>query len=306
MTRFLTSMLLAAFLVTGVVFAGQVRIGFVTKAMDSEFWLTVKNGALEAVKENPEIELLILSPDREVNVQQQIQIIDDLIIQGLDALCVAPSGAKEVAPSLEKAHEEGIKVVVFDSDSPQFTNKVSFVGTNNIVGGGLAAEYITKRLNGKGKVGIIMGIMGHQTAMDRLKGAEDKFKDAPGIDIVAKQSANWERATAMSVMEDILSSNPDLDAIFCSNDLMAMGAAEAVLASEAKTFIIGFDANLEALRATKDPASPIAGTVAQNSFNIGKFAVETAYKACKGLPVNKNVDTGTELVSVENVDQYLK
>lgn len=306
MIRNVSALLLAFVLCAGTVFAGQVRVGFVTKAMDSEFWMSVKNGALEAAKEHPDIELLALSPDREVNVQQQIQIIDDLIIQGVDVLCVAPSGAKEVAPSLEKAHEDGIKVVVFDSDSPQFTNKVSFVGTNNIVGGRLAAEYIVKRLNGKGRVAIMTGIMGHQTAMDRLKGAEDEFKKAPGIEIVAIQSANWERALGMSVMEDILASNDNLDAIFCCNDIMALGAAEAVVADGAKTFIIGFDANMEAILATKNPDSPIDGTVAQNSFNIGKYAVETAYKAFKGEAVDKNVDTGTELICVENVDQYLK
>ncbi len=306
MSKFFMTLLVASFLLVGSAFAGQVSIGFVTKAMDSEFWLSVKNGALAAEKENPEIDLSILSPDREVNVQQQIQIIDDLIIQGVDVLCVAPSGAKEVAPSLDKAHEEGIKVVVFDSDSPEFTNKVSFVGTNNVVGGGLAADYIIKRLNGKGRVAIMTGIMGHQTAMDRLNGAEEKFRKEPGIEIVAIQSANWERAIAMSVMEDILASNSDLDAIFCCNDSMAMGAAEAVIADGGKTFIIGFDANMEAIRATADPDSPIAGTVAQNSFNIGKYAVETAYKAYKGEHVEKKVDTGTELICVENVAQYLK
>ncbi len=306
MNRFFSSLVVTALLLVAPAFAGQVSIGFVTKAMDSEFWLSVKNGALEAARENPDIDLSILSPDREVNVQQQIQIIDDLIIQGVDVICVAPSGAKEVAPSLEKAHEEGIKVVVFDSDSPEFTNKVSFVGTNNIAGGRLAAEYIVKRLNGKGKVAIMVGIMGHQTAMDRLKGAEDVFNAAPGIEVVAKQSANWERAIAMSVMEDMLSSHQDLDAIFCCNDSMALGAAEAVLADGGDTFIIGFDANMEAVRATKDPDSPIAGTVAQNAFNIGKFAVLTAYDAYLGKPVEKNVDTGTELISIENVDQYLK
>lgn len=306
MSKFLMTFFVALFIMAGGAVAGQISVGFVTKAMDSEFWMSVKNGALAAAQEHPDIDLSVLSPDREVNVQQQIQIIDDLIIQGVDVLCVAPSGAKEVAPSLEKAHADGIKVIVFDSDSPEFTDKASFVGTNNVVGGGLAADYIIKRLNGKGRVAIMTGIMGHQTAMDRLKGAEEKFKQVPDIEIVAIQSANWERAIAMSVMEDILASHSNLDAIFCCNDSMAMGAAEAVIADGGKTFIIGFDANLEAIRATADPESPIAGTVAQNSFNIGKYAVEAAYKAFKGEPVDKNIDTGTELISVENVQQYLK
>lgn len=197
-------------------------------------------------------------------------------------------------------------VIVFDSDAPDFTDRVAFVGTNNIIGSRLAAEYIIKRLNGKGKVAIMMGIMGHQTARERLEGAEKLFNETPGIELVAKNSANWERAQGMNVMDDILSTNPDLDAIFCCNDLMAMGAAEAVLAAGAKTFIVGFDANDEAVRAVVDPNSPIAATVAQNTHNIGKFTVEAAYKTFMGEKVEPHIDTGTELVTVENAADYLK
>lgn len=306
MQRFFIALLLIVSIFGLSAHAGQIRVGFVPKAMDSEFWYAVRNGAEAAAKENPDVVLSVLSPDREVNVQQQIQIIDDMIIRGVDVLCVAPSGAKEVAPALQKAHDGGIPVVVFDSDAPDFTDRVAFVGTNNIIGAGLAADYIIKRLNGKGKVAIMTGIMGHQTAMDRLKGAEDKFAAAPGIQVVATPSANWERALGMSVMEDLLSSHPDLDAVFCCNDSMAMGAAEAVLSDKAKTFIVGFDANAEAVRAAKNPDSPVDATVAQSSFNIGKYAVETAVKSFRGVKVDKLVDTGTELVTADNADEYLK
>lgn len=303
MRKFISVLLLVALSATAA-YAGQYKIGFVAKAMNSEFWMSVRNGAEAAAKEYPEIDLSVLAPDSEVNVQQQIQIIEDILIKGVDVLCVAPAGAKEVKPVLDQAFKEGVPIVVFDSDAPEFTDKVSFVGTNNITGGRLAAEYIVKRLNGKGKVAIIAGVMGHQTAMDRYEGAKQVFDATPGIEIAAMQPANWERALAMTTMENILSTHPDLDAVFACNDIMAMGCLEAVRADNSHAFIIGFDANLEALKSVKEGG--LAGTVAQNSFNIGKFAVEAAYKTAKGEPVEKLIDTGTELVIADNVDQYLK
>lgn len=283
--------------------AGEIKVGYVVKALNSEFWMAVKAGAEAAARENPGVELTILAPDSEINVQQQIQIVEDILIQGIDVLVISPCGAKELSPVMRQAHDSGVPVVVSDTDA-DFPEKVTFVGTNNIVGGGLAGDYIVKRLGGQGKVAIIAGIMGHQTAMDRVKGAQEAFDAAPGIKVVAMQPANWERALGMTVMENILSTHPDLDAVFCCNDVMAMGAYEAILADRANAFIVGFDANDEALRSIK--AGGIAATVAQNAFNIGKFSVEAAIQKAKGQEVPKRIDTGTELVSTENVDKYLK
>ena len=295
--------LLALLLVASVSSAGQIRVGLVLKALDSEFWLVVKAGGEEAAKENPDVKLTVMAPDRELNVQQQVQIVEDMLVQGLDVLALAPCGSKELMPVMDKAYEAGIPVVLVDTDAP-WDKKAAYVGTNNVTGGKLAGEYIAKRLGGKGKVAMITGVMGHQTMMDRVDGATEALKAHPGIEIVAVQPANSERALAMTVMENILSTHPDLNAVFCANDPMAMAALEAVIADRSNVVVVGFNADKEANESIK--AGGMAATVAQSSFNIGKYGVETAVKAFRKESLPAHVDTGTELVTIDNVDKFLE
>ncbi|SDY09731.1 substrate-binding protein domain-containing protein, partial [Acetomicrobium thermoterrenum DSM 13490] len=173
----------------------KYRIGVVFKALDSDSWLTMKKG-VEAAMESHNVEATILAPDREVNVQQQVQIVEDLITQGVNALCIAPSGSQELIPTFEKAYQAGIPVLLIDTDAP-WDKKACYIGTDNYQGGTVAGSFISQSLNGKGKVALITGIMGHQTHMDRVKGAEDVFAKFPDIKIVAKQPANSERALGM-------------------------------------------------------------------------------------------------------------
>lgn len=283
--------------------AGEVRIGFICRAMNSEFWQSVRAGALAAAEANPDIALSVMAPDSETAVQQQVQIIEDEMIKGVDVLVIAPCGEEELTPVMQKAHAEGIPVVVMDTDTP-WPDKVAFVGTNNVVGGNMAGEYIAARLDGKGKVAIITGIIGHSPAMNRTNGARAALDKYPGIELVAVQPANWERALGMTVAENLLSTHPDLDAIFCCSDAMALGALEAVAAERARAFIVGFDAVPEACRQVRDGG--LAATVAQNSFNIGKIGVETAYKAFRKETVPAHIDTGTLLVTPENAGEFVK
>jgi len=281
----------------------QYRIGVVLKALDSDFWLSVKRGAEAADKKYDNAEVIILAADREINVQQQVQIVEDLITQGVNALCIAPSGSQELIPTFEKAYQAGIPVLLIDTDAP-WDKKACFVGTDNYQGGTVAGSFISQSLNGKGKVALITGIMGHQTHMDRVKGAEDVFAKFPDIKIVAKQPANSERALGMQVMENILTSNPDLDAVFCTNDEMALGALQAAEAAGKKIIIVGFDANKDALESIID--NGLTATIAQNPFAMGLYGVENAIKLLNGEEIPKKIDTGTTLVTIDNAKEFLK
>jgi ribose transport system substrate-binding protein len=281
------------------------HIVVVTKALDSEFWLTLKNGAETAARAHPDIELAVLAPEREINIDQQVTIIEDQILKKVSALAVAPGGASETIPVLNKAKAAGIPVLLVDSDAP-WPDKLSYIGTDNRLGGRLAGEYIVKVLGGKGKVAVIRGILGVMAHEDRVDGFKDAIAQSPGIQLVTVQPANSERALALTVMENILTSHPDLTAVFATNDQMALGAMEAIAARNltGKVAIVGFDAGKEAVRAVK--AGRINAVVAQNPFNMGKEAVEAAVKAIKGEPINKRIDTGTTLVTKETVDGFLK
>jgi len=277
-------------------------ITLVTKALDSEFWFEVKRGAEAAAGEHPEIRLSVLAPDREINIDQQVSILEDQILKRVSALAVVPGGAQEVIPILNKAKAANIPVVIVDTDAP-WNDKVSYVGTDNRYGGKLAGEYIVKALNGRGKVALITGIPGVQSQEDRLAGCLEVLKAAPGIEIVAQQPANSERALALTVMENILTSHPDVNALFATSDQMALGAIEAIDARglTGKVVVVGFDAGKEALAAIK--AGRISAAVAQRPFQMGKLGVEAALKAAKGEPVEKRIDTGTELITRENVKE---
>lgn len=281
------------------------RIVIVTKALDSEFWQTLKSGAEEAARQHPDIELSVLAPEREINIDQQVSILEDQILKKVSALAVVPGGIAEVTPVLDKARAAGIPVLIVDNDTP-WPGKLSYIGTDNRVGGKLAGDYIVKVLGGRGKVAIIRGILGVSSHDDRVAGFQEAIAQAPGIQVVTIQPANSERASALTVMENILTSNPDLNAVFATSDQMALGAMEGVAAQHlsGKVFVVGFDAGKEAVRAVKSGA--ISAVIAQYPANMGKQAVEAAIKAIQGEPVPKVIDTGTALVTKENADEFLK
>ena len=281
------------------------RIVIVTKALDSEFWQTLKSGAEEAARQHPDVELSVLAPEREINIDQQVSIIEDQILKKVSALAVVPGGIAEVSPVLDKAKAAGIPVLIVDNDTP-WPGKLSYIGTDNRLGGKLAGDYVVKLLGGRGKVAIVRGILGVTSHEDRVAGFQQAIAQAPGIQIVTIQPANSERASALTVMENILTSNPELNAVFATSDQMALGAMEAVAAQHmtGKVMVVGFDAGKEAVRGVN--SGEISAVIAQYPANMGKQAVEAAIKAIQGEPIAKVIDTGTALVTKENADEFLK
>jgi ribose transport system substrate-binding protein len=280
-------------------------IALVTKALDSEWWQRVKAGAEEAARAHPGVRLAVLAPEREVNIDQQVAILEDQITRRVAALAVAPAGVAEIVPVLEKARAAGIPVVIVDTDVA-WPGKLSYVGADNRRAGRLAGEYIVKLLGGKGKVAVIRGILGIATHEDRLAGFRDAIAQARGIECVAVQPANSERALGMSVMENMLTSYPGLGAVFATNDQMALGAVEAIAAHKlaGRVAVVGVDATHEAIRAVEQ--GRLAGDVAMHPEALGRDSVEAAYQAAMHRPVAPRIDTGETLVTKENAGQFLK
>ena len=276
----------------------KVRVSIITKAMDSEWWQTVKGGAEAFAKENPDMELVVLAPDREINVQQQIQIIEDQIVSGVTSLVIAPCGAEEVIPTLDKAYAAKIPVVIFDTDA-SWAHKEAYVGSKNYDGGVLAGDYIVKSLPNGGEVGLITGVMGHQTHIDRVQGAIDQINAAGNIKIVSQQPANSERALGMTVMENMLTTFPDMAFLFATNDEMALGAAQAAQAVGSKVKIIGFDGTSEARRAIKDGI--MVGSIDGNSHGLGYESAKAGYIVAKGGKLPPTVPVRLLLVTPESV-----
>ena len=285
--------------------AKTIDITLVTKALDSEWWQRVRKGAEDAAKADPQVRLAVLAPEREVNIDQQVSILEDQITKRVSALAVAPTGTAELIPVLDRAHAANIPVIIFDTDI-NWASKLSYVGSDNRHAGHLAGEYILKLTGGKGKVAVIRGILGVPTHEDRLAGFQDALKDAPGVQCVAVQPANSERALAMSVMENLLTRFPDLAAIFATNDQMALGAVEAIAARNltGKVAVIGIDATREAVHAVQE--GKLAGDVAMYPEMLGRRTVEAALKAARGEPIDKRIAVGEGLVTKENAAEFLK
>lgn len=281
-----------------------VEITMVTKALDSEWWQRVKAGAEQAAKAHPEVRLAVLAPEREVNIDQQVSILEDQITRHVAALAVAPAGTAELLPVLDRAHAAGIPVIIFDTDI-NWSAKPSYVGSDNRHAGRVAGEYIAKLIGGKGQVAVIRGILGVATHEDRVAGFRDAFEGAPGVECVAVQPANSERALGMSVMENLLTRYPDLKAVFATNDQMALGAVEAIAAHNltGKVAVVGIDATREGVRAVQ--AGRLAADVAMYPERLGSMAVETALKAAQHQPLPPRVDVGEALVTKDNAAQFL-
>ncbi len=279
------------------------RITIVPKALDSEFWQKLKQGAEDTAKEFPNAKVSVLAPTREINIDQQVNILEDQILKRVSALVVAPCGVAEIIPALEKAHKRNIPVLTVDTDV-DWEHRLSYVGTNNRLGGKLAGEYLIKELNGVGKLAVIRGIPGIQTHEDRVGGFLEAVNAAPGIEIAVLQPANSERDLALTVMENILTSHPNLDGVFITSDQMALGALEAVDAHRLsdKLIIVGFDAGEEAIKAVRE--GRLTAVVAQNPYNMGKQSFLAALKAAKGEPIEPRIDTGTALIDKDNVDKF--
>jgi len=281
-------------------------VAFVLKTLNSPFFIDMQRGAQEAGS-RLKVDLVVQAADREVDVEKQMQIIENLIQTGVKALCVTPSGSKEIVPALVKANRAGIPVVVVDTRvDPKAGAEAGlstdvFVGSDNYEGGRLAGAHLLAITGGKARVAILEGIPGHETGDSRLKGFRDAVKDAPGIRIVASQTANWERDQGFTVFQNLLQAHRDLDAVFACNDMMALGAVEAIAAAgrTGKVTVIGFDAVEDARKAIASGA--MVASVAQFPSEMGRLAVESAAKLLRGEKPPAEQRVRIELVTKDNL-----
>jgi len=264
------------------------------------FWAAVEAGAI-AAGEEAGVEVIVVAPPQESDVQAQINQIEDLIAQGVDGIALAPTDPNALAPVVDAAIAQDIPVVFVDT---QGTNAgVSFIGTDNQAGAALAAQYMCENLPEGANVAILQGLISQSTGQARAQGANEGLS-ACGLNIVAEQPANWDRAMGLSVAETILAGNPDIQGIFASNDNMALGAVEALkqAAMLENVMVVGFDANPDA--ANSIMAGELTASVAQSPENMGRFSIESLIALSNGETLEEWIDTGTVLVDASNAAEY--
>ncbi|MEO8359497.1 MAG: sugar ABC transporter substrate-binding protein [Vicinamibacteria bacterium] len=281
--------------------SGKPRVAFVLKTLNSPFFIEMQKGAVEAAaKQN--VDLVIQAAEREVDAEKQMQIVENLLQTGIKVLLITPSGSREIVAVLAKVNAAGIPIVVIDDRidadvaAKAGVKIASYVGSDNVEGGRVAGRALVEMSGGKANVALLEGIAGHETGDSRLRGFKEAIKDSPGIKVVASQTANWERDQGFTVFQNMMEAHPEIDAIFACNDIMALGATEAIAAAgkTGKIRVIGFDAVDDARKAIE--AGTMAASVAQLPSEMGRIAVESAAKLIKGEQIPAEQLVRIELV----------
>jgi ribose transport system substrate-binding protein len=264
------------------------------------FWAAVQRGAEEKGKELG-VEVVVLAPPTESDVAAQIAQIEDQLAKGIKGLVLAPTDPNALAPVVDEAIKSKVPVVFVDTKG---TNAgVTYIGTDNEAGAALAAKYICDNVPKGSEVALITGIVTQSTGKARADGGRSGLTGC-GLKIVAEQTGEWDRAKGLTVMENILTGNPNIKAVFASNDNMALGATEALKNAGVldKVMVVGFDANPDA--AASILAGEMKASVAQNPANMGAIGVESILKLAKGETLPPVIDTGTVLVTKENAEKF--
>ena len=281
------------------------RVAMVFKTLNNPFFIDMQKGAAAAAQRLG-VSLIVQAAEREVDVEKQMQIIENLIQTKVDAICVTPSGSREIVPAIGKANAAGIPVIIVDTRLDEKAVRdagveyATFIGSDNYDGGRAAGKFLAERMQGRAQVVILEGIPGHETGDARLRGFHDAIKATPGVEVIASQPANWERDQGFSVCQNLLQAHPQADALFACNDMMALGALEAIAAAgkSDEIQIVGFDAIADARQAIA--AGTLAASVAQFPADMGRLAVENAVRIVRGETVPKYVPVRIELITKEN------
>jgi len=286
--------------------ATDPTVAFVMKTLNNPFFIDMQRGAKDTANKFS-VNLLVQAAEREVDVEKQMQIIENLIQRKVDVICVTPSGSKEIIPAIVKANQANIPVIIVDTKVDAGTlaesgGKIAaFIGSDNVDGGRIAGRYIIEQLGGVGKVAVLEGIPGHETGDARLKGFHEAFAGQSGIELVASQTANWERDQGYNVFQNILQSHPDVQALFACNDMMALGAVEAISAmgKTGKIVVVGFDAVADGRRAIAE--GRMSASIAQHPYDMGKVALEKAWALLQGQIIPAEIPVKIELITAASL-----
>ncbi|MGI9452035.1 MAG: sugar ABC transporter substrate-binding protein [Geminicoccaceae bacterium] len=299
----LTSILaLAAFTATAGGALAEDKVALIMSDIGSAnpFWAAVSQGAIDKGGELGVDVATVGPPGGETDIAGQIALVEDQTAKGVKGIAISPADTAALIPALEQARARGVAVLFVDkrADMPG-----TYIGTNNIPAATLGAQHICDNVESGSDVAILQGIITGTTGQHRAQGAREGL-EACGMNIVAEQPADWDTAKAQNVTENILTANPNLKAIFSSNDNMALGAIEAVRNAGKldDIFIVGFDGNPNAAEAIL--AGDLEASVAQRPYNMGQMGVENVLKLAAGETLPEEIDTGAILVTTENAEEF--
>ncbi len=299
----LLAVLVSGYLMCGAnsLFAEPLKIGITYQNMQNEFILGIADAAKAKAKS---LGVTLIENDGQGKAETQISQVENFIAQKVNAIILNPFDKEGCAPAVEKANAAGIPIVVVNAQVVNLDKATAFVGSDDIDAGKIEMQYIADLLKGKGNIVIIHGPNGHSAEVQRTIGNKEILKKYPGISVLFEQTANWDRAQALSLMENWMQSGKTINAVVAQNDEMALGAFKAIEAAkkQASIPVIGIDAIPDALKSVEQ--GKMVATVFQDARGQGSEAVAKAFELASGKKVAKTTFIPFQLVTKENVGKF--
>ncbi len=267
--------------------ASELVVGVSVSTLNNPFFVSMKDGIDQLAKEN---DTTVKFVDAQDDSAKQSNDIDDLIQQKVDILLINPVDSSAIVPAVEAANKANIPVIAIDRSSEAGT-LLTTVASNNQEGGRMAAEYILEKIGEQGRVVVLEGVPGASATRERGKGFDDFAKEY--LMVLDQQTANFNRAEGLTVMENMLQANKDIQAVFAQNDEMALGAIEA-LGNNTEMIVVGFDGTEDGIKSIQE--GRMSATIAQKPEEMGKLALQAALDYFEGKTISSQIDSPLELI----------
>jgi len=300
----LATLALSLSTVSGAVLAAGGEIAVIVKSSSSNFWQNVQKGASATIQQKKGYTMSFQGPASEAAVADQVNLVDNAVNRKVAGIVLAASDADALIPSIRKAWEAKIPVVLIDSmvsDSGKQYYQ-SFLATDNEAAGALIAKELIGQVGKTGKIAIMSYVAGAGSEVARVGGFTRYIQANSKLAIVGPFYSQSQMANALNQTTDVLASNPDLIGIFGANEPTAIGMARAIAQSgkAGKVTAFGFDGNQDEQGFVKD--GTLHAVAVQGSFQMGALGVKTVIDVIEGKKVPKFVNTGVVLVSKKNID----
>ncbi|MEE6032474.1 ribose ABC transporter substrate-binding protein RbsB [Avibacterium paragallinarum] len=265
-------------------------IALAVSTLDNPFFVTLKEGA---EKEADKLGYNLVVLDSQNDPAKELANVEDITVRGAKVLLINPTDSTAVASAVRMANQKNIPVITLDRGAAQ-GKVVSHIASDNVAGGKMAGDFIAEKLGDNAKVIQLEGIAGTSAARERGEGFKQAV-EAHKFDVLASQPADFDRTKGLNVMENLLTAQPNVQAVFAQNDEMALGAIRAVQAANKSVLIVGFDGTDDGVKAVK--SGKLAATIAQQPELIGALGVQTADKVIKGEAVEAQIPVPLKVVS---------
>ena len=255
------------------------KIGLIVSTLNNPFFVDLKSG-IESEAKKLGYDVVVL--DSQNDPAKEVSNMEDISVKNVDVVLLNPVDSDSAIASVMVANNLDLPVITVDR-AANGGKVVSHVASDNVEGGKMAAQYVIDQLGGKGNIVELEGIAGSSATRDRGAGFDNEIKNS-NLNIITKQSADFDRTKGLSVMENIIQSKGNIDAVFAQNDEMALGALKALQdANMDDVLVVGFDATDDAVASVQK--GDMAATIAQQPKLIGETAVDLAHRFLSGEKV---------------------